>query len=115
MNSIGTGYVCCGAASDIILRAVVADDRIFVHKLNDVEVDDVIQFNKVLLVGTPNDTVVGRPHVQQVKVLGSIEEHIRDATTYVYKRRRAKGYRRFRGFRAVRPCFSEPAEIQGDA
>lgn len=81
---------------------MVADDRIFVHKLDGVEVDDVIQFNKVLLVGTPNDTMVGRPHVQQVRVLGSIEEHVRDATTYIYKRRRAKGYRRFRGFRAVR-------------
>lgn len=81
---------------------MVPDDKIFVHKLNGVEVDDVIQFNKVLLVGTPNDTIVGRPHVQQVRVLGSIEEHVRDATTYIYKRRRAKGYRRFRGFRAVR-------------
>ena len=81
---------------------MVPDDKIFVHKLNGVEVDDVIQFNKVLLVGTPHDTIVGRPHVQQVRVLGSIEEHVRDSTTYIYKRRRAKGYRRFRGFRAVR-------------
>ena len=85
---------------------MVPDDKIFVHKLNGVEVDDVIQFNKVLLVGTPNDTIVGRPHVQQVRVLGSIEEHVRDATTYIYKRRRAKGYRRFRGFRAVRSSHS---------
>lgn len=93
---------CWGLTTSLFLHAVVPDDKIFVHKLDGVEVDDVIQFNNVLMVGTPNDTIVGRPHVQQVRVLGSIEEHVRDATTYIYKRRRAKGYRRFRGFRAVR-------------
>lgn len=80
------------------------DDRIFVHKLDSVDVDDIVQFNRVLLVGTTGDTLVGRPHVQHVRVLGTVEEHIRDATTYVYKRTRATGYRRFRGFRAVCCC-----------
>jgi ribosomal protein L21 len=89
------------ASTQATMLAVVPDDRIFVHKMDQVDVDDVVQFNRVLLVGTPTDTLVGRPHVQHVTVLGSVEEQIRDATTYIYKRTRATGYRRFRGFRAV--------------
>eukprot|EP00892_Ulva_mutabilis_P006696 jgi/Ulvmu1/4399/UM002_0124.1 len=79
---------------------VVADDKIFVHKMEGVDVDDVVQFNRVLLAGTPNETLVGRPFVQGMQVLAAVEEQIRDATTYIYKRKRASGYRRFRGFRA---------------
>lgn len=66
-----------------------------------VDVDDVVQFNRVLLAGTPLNTVVGRPFVQNMRVIAAVEEQIRDATTYIYKRKRASGYRRFRGFRAV--------------
>lgn len=85
----------------IFVAAVVADDRIFIHKMEGVDVDDIVQFNRVLLAGTPNDTLVGRPFVQSVHVIAAVEEQVRDATTYIYKRKRASGYRRFRGFRAV--------------
>lgn len=84
--------------------AVVPDDRIFVHRLKGVEVNDILQFNRVLLCGTPGDTLIGRPFLPSVTVRAAVEEHIRDSTVYIYKRRRAKGYRRFRGFRAVRPA-----------
>lgn len=74
-----------------------------------VDVDDIVQFNRVLLAGTPLDTVVGRPFVQNMRVIATVEEQVRDATTYIYKRKRASGYRRFRGFRAV--CPSDPQKI----
>lgn len=79
---------------------VVPDDKIFVHRLNGADVDDIITFNRVLLAGTPNDTLIGRPFLPGMTVTAAVEEHIRDSTVYIYKRRRAKGYRRFRGFRA---------------
>lgn len=88
--------------TSIHVHAVVPDDKIFVHKMHGVDVDDVVQFNRVLLAGTPLDTVVGRPFVQNMRVIAAVEEQLRDATTYIYKRKRASGYRRFRGFRAVR-------------
>lgn len=80
------------------------DDRIFVHRLQGVEVNEILQFNRVLLCGTPGDTLIGRPFLPGVTVRAAVEEHIRDSTVYIYKRRRAKGYRKFRGFRAVRSC-----------
>lgn len=81
---------------------MVPDDKIFLHRLNGVDINDRIQFNRVLLCGTPKDTLIGRPFLPGVTVTAAVEEHIRDSTVYIYKRRRAKGYRRFRGFRAVR-------------
>lgn len=84
--------------------AVCLDDTVFVHKLPGVDVDDVIDLKRVLLAGTPRHTVIGRPFVPGLTVRAAVEEHIRDAPVYIYKRRRAKGYRRFRGFRAVRCC-----------
>lgn len=80
---------------------MVPDDKIFVHKMEGMDVDEIVQLNRVLLAGTPNNTLVGRPFVQGVQVLAAVEEQVRDATTYIYKRKRASGYRRFRGFRAV--------------
>jgi large subunit ribosomal protein L21 len=69
--------------------------------MNGVDINDVVQLNRVLLVGTPKATLIGRPFVDGVKVIASVEEHIRDSTVYIFKRKRASGYRRFRGFRAV--------------
>jgi large subunit ribosomal protein L21 len=81
---------------------VVPDDKLFLHRMNGVDVNDKVQFNRVLLFGTPRDTLIGRPFLANVTVTAAVEEHIRDSSVYIYKRRRAKGYRRFRGFRAVR-------------
>lgn len=78
------------------------DDKLFLHRLRGVDINEVIQFNRVLLCGTPKDTLIGRPYLQGVTVRAAVEEHIRDSKVYVYKRKRARGYRRFRGFRAVR-------------
>jgi large subunit ribosomal protein L21 len=87
---------------------VVPDDKIFLHRLNGADVNDIVSFNRVLLCGTPQDTLVGRPFLPGVSVRAAVEEHIRDSSVYIYKRKRAKGYRRFRGFRAVRLHASLP-------
>lgn len=70
--------------------------------MHGVDVNDVVRLNRVLLAASPSHTLIGRPYLPAVHVLAAVEEHIRDSTVYIYKRTRASGYRRFRGFRAVR-------------
>jgi ribosomal protein L21 len=96
-----SGYGDSWLAAVHIVHAVVPDDKIFLHRLNGVDINDVVAFKRVLLCGTPSDTLIGRPFLPGVTVTAAVEEHIRDSTVYIYKRKRARGYRRFRGFRAV--------------
>jgi large subunit ribosomal protein L21 len=58
---------------------VTADDVIFHNKIPGVEVNDVLQFNKVLLLGTQDDTTIGRPFVPGATVVAAVEENFRDA------------------------------------
>lgn len=42
-------------------------------------VNDVLQFNKVLLLGTAEDTTIGRPFVPGASVIAAVEENFKDA------------------------------------
>ena len=58
---------------------VTADDIIFVNHLGDVAVNDVVALDRVMLLGTVDRTVIGRPYVPGARVLAAVEEHFRDA------------------------------------
>lgn len=53
---------------------VTKDDRVMVEKLEEFQVGQQISLDEVLLVGTKEYTAVGRPNVENARVLATIEE-----------------------------------------
>nr|XP_011462547.1 PREDICTED: 50S ribosomal protein L21, mitochondrial-like isoform X3 [Fragaria vesca subsp. vesca] len=53
--------------------------------------------NKVLLVDTSSQTVIGKPIVPDATVHAVIEDHALDANILVFKKNRRKRYQRIRG------------------
>ena len=49
------------------------DDVIYTERLKDVEIDDKVKLDRVLLVGTPSSTAIGRPDLPMATVLAVVE------------------------------------------
>ena len=54
---------------------------------------------RVLMLGTKERTVLGRPFVPLASVLAVVEEQVRDAKVIIFKKRRRKSSRRTNGHR----------------
>lgn len=52
---------------------VSADDLIYAEKLSGVDVNDRISLNRVLMLGSHAETVIGRPYVPDASVIAAIE------------------------------------------
>jgi len=78
---------------------VAVDDTIVADHLQDVDLDSVVTIDDVLLVGTKDETRVGRPYVVGAKVELTVEELAKDKKQYILKYRRRKNSKRLRGFR----------------
>lgn len=74
-------------------------DSIFTERLKFCEVNDKLILNKVLLLGSPSQTIVGRPIVPDGVVHAVVEEHALDAKVIIFKKKRRKNYRRTKGHR----------------
>lgn len=79
---------------------VSPDDLIYVDKIKDVEVNDVVSLPRVLMLGNKTTTVIGRPTVPGAEVVALVEEQVRDGKKIIFKKKRRKNYRRSKGFRA---------------
>ena len=75
------------------------DDVLIVNKLS-VEVGEEFDIPGVLLVGSMNQTIVGRPYVADSLVRAVAEEQTKDAKVIVFKKKRRKKYRRKQGHRS---------------
>lgn len=78
---------------------VTTDDVIYHNKM-DLMINDVVKFGKVLLLGTQQETTIGRPFVPQASVIAAVEETFKDAKVHVFKKKKRKGYSKLKGFRA---------------
>ncbi|KAG1658708.1 hypothetical protein FOA52_005286 [Chlamydomonas sp. UWO 241] len=74
---------------------VTRDDVLFVNQLHGVEVNDVLELGRVMLLGSQAKTVIGRPYIPGASVLVAVEEHFRDGKVHVFKRKRRKRNRRY--------------------
>ncbi|XP_027347508.1 50S ribosomal protein L21, mitochondrial [Abrus precatorius] len=74
-------------------------DSIFTERLKFCEVNDKLILNKVLLLGSASQTIVGRPIVPDATVHAVVEEHALDAKVIIFKKKRRKNYRRTKGHR----------------
>eukprot|EP00123_Amoebidium_parasiticum_P022114 comp8026_c0_seq1/m.3531 comp8026_c0_seq1/g.3531 ORF comp8026_c0_seq1/g.3531 comp8026_c0_seq1/m.3531 type:complete len:161 (-) comp8026_c0_seq1:429-911(-) len=73
------------------------NDTIVVNKMP-IELGSEITFNKVLLAGSKNFSLVGTPLLDPslVTVKARVVEHTETKPTIVYKKKRRKGYERWR-------------------
>ena len=78
---------------------VAADDAICVEKLP-VSVGEMVAYDRVLLVGSADATVIGSPYVRDAVVEVQVEEQALADKVIVFKKKRRKGYRRWKGHRA---------------
>lgn len=77
---------------------VTVGDQMWVEKM-DAKVGEEVQLDDVLLVGTRQHTVVGRPTLNGVTVRAFVEEQTADKKTIVFKMKKRKGYKRTHGHR----------------
>jgi large subunit ribosomal protein L21 len=73
-------------------------DKIRVEK-RDAEIGAVLEIGKVMLVGRDDDVKIGAPFVEGASVTAKVLEHSKEDKVIVFKYRRKKNYRRFRGHR----------------
>lgn len=66
-----------------------------VERLPEAEVGTTLTIDEILLLGSRDWTLVGRPVVKNVSVLLDVEEQTHDKKVIVFKKRRRKGYQRF--------------------
>ncbi|HKZ71902.1 MAG TPA: 50S ribosomal protein L21 [Nitrospirota bacterium] len=60
---------------------------------------DAVELDKVLSVGQGGDIVVGRPYVENAKVIASIVRQERAKKVIIFKKKRRKNYKRTKGHR----------------
>ena len=78
---------------------VTPDDLIVTEKVSGVDVNDVIRLNRVMLLGSKTETIIGRPYIQEASVTAAVEEQFLDGKVIVFKKRRRKNSRRTNGHR----------------
>lgn len=74
-------------------------DSIFTEKLKYCDVNDKLILNRVLMLGSKSQTMIGRPVLPDASVHAVVEEHALDAKVIIFKKKRRKNYRRTRGHR----------------
>ncbi|MEG1799235.1 MAG: 50S ribosomal protein L21 [Synergistaceae bacterium] len=77
---------------------VTEGDKIRFEKIH-AEEGDLVTFDKVIILGKDDAPVVGMPYVDGAAVTGKILEHGKDDKVIVFRYRRKKNYRKFRGHR----------------
>jgi large subunit ribosomal protein L21 len=60
---------------------------------------DRIELNSVLMVGEGDQVTVGRPWLEQARVVGTIVRQERGPKVLIYKHKRRKGYQKRQGHR----------------
>ena len=73
-------------------------ELITVEKL-DGAAGDRIEINSVLMVGEGAQVTVGRPQLEQARVVGTIVRQERGPKVIIYKHKRRKGYQKKQGHR----------------
>jgi len=77
---------------------VSAGDKIRFEKLDAADGSEVT-FDNVIILGKDDGAVIGEPYVSGASVSGKVLDHGKDDKVIVFKYRRKKNYRKFRGHR----------------
>ncbi|CAM0901634.1 unnamed protein product [Alopecurus aequalis] len=74
-------------------------DSIFTERLKFCDVNHKLILNRVLMLGSQAQTIIGRPTLTDATVHAVVEEHALDAKVIIFKKKRRKNYRRTKGHR----------------
>ena len=77
---------------------VAPGDLVEVERLEG-NVGDKVELNQVLLVQNQDTLLVGKPVVEQAKVLAEVSQQARSKKIIVFKKKRRKNYRKTQGHR----------------
>ena len=77
---------------------VQKDQKLFVHRI-DANEGDVVEFEKVLLIGNDDDITIGSPIIDGAKVVLEVLSHVKGDKVLVFKKKRRKGYQKLNGHR----------------
>lgn len=77
---------------------VAAGDKLRLEKIH-AEEGEQVSFDKVILLGKDDGPLIGTPYIDGAVVTAKILEHGKDDKVIVFKYRRKKNYRKFRGHR----------------
>ena len=77
---------------------VAKDQKVYVHRLDAAEGDQVV-FDKVLLLDSDGKVTVGAPVIEGAAVEAKIVKHLKGDKVIVFKKKRRKGYRKKNGHR----------------
>ena len=78
---------------------VAVDDLICVEKVG-IPVGATLEARRVLMVGEAQATLIGSPLITDAVVRATVEEQGYGKKVVVFKKKRRKGYRRWRGYRS---------------
>jgi len=78
---------------------VQKDQKIYVNRLVGEE-GDQLSFDQVFMMDNDGQVVVGTPTVKDAKVSVVILNHLKGDKVIIFKKKRRKGYKMKRGFRA---------------
>ncbi|OMJ93758.1 hypothetical protein SteCoe_3202 [Stentor coeruleus] len=77
---------------------VTKDDLVMSEKLP-YDIGQQIVFETVMLLGTPQYTLIGRPVVSNARVYATVEQQTLSDKIIVFKKKRRKGYKKNKGHR----------------
>ena len=77
---------------------VAPGDLVRVERL-EAKVGDKVELNQVLLVQNEASLLVGKPVVEQAKILAEVNQQARSKKIIVFKKKRRKNYRKTQGHR----------------
>lgn len=78
---------------------ITIDDMIVADHIESCDIGQTLPLEKVLLIGTKESTLIGRPYIEGAKVMVVVEEKTKDKKVIAFKMRRRKNSRRTKGFR----------------
>ena len=78
---------------------VTADDVLAVNRLPDVDIGQTVELDRVLLVGSGGETLIGRPYVPQAKVVAVCEQQTKEEKILAFYKKEKTNSQRSRGFR----------------
>lgn len=67
--------------------------------MKEAKVGEMMDIKDVMLIGSRDETIIGRPYVENAHVQVRVEEQTLDKKVIVFKMKRRKNYRRKQGHR----------------